>query len=948
MWVTFFQGTVVDAQRPQYRIYAKLDTAVHVVTGQIDIIYTNHASVPLDKLGIHLWPNAYSSKKSALAKQMINQRNFELHKAKTYDMGGIAGLRFTTADQPIQLKTDPEFIDIAWLMLDTPLQPGDSIHLTSPFQLKIPKTFSRMGHADNSYQLTQWYPHIGMFDEEGWHMMAYLDQGEFFNDFADYDVHIEVPPGYTVAATGVLNSTTDAGKFIDWHFQAENVIDFAWFASLTFKHEKFVGEVEGVKDVELNIYYDHLDSKLWSRAGVYAARAMEFYSDWLGDYPYPQMSVVSAPLSAGGGMEYPMVAQIGYMGDSASLDLVIAHEIGHTWLYGILANNERANPWMDEGLNSFIEAQYMARYHPSHREVYLPRDYLTRASMPQDDALQHSLHFNNTLQPPATPPDDQLQPQHYFSAYLLPAQGLQLMMGMEGEAVMKKMFRQYFNDHQFSHVTPAELSTSFEKACNCDLSWYFDGWIHHAHEIDYRISHFNKEKKKVTFVNHGPADIPLRFNTYNGGQQIRAHTLEGFKGEKTIHLDHRADEIHLFEGFMGVNKHSSSNIHPRSLLPRIGFMPKIESYRSPTIGIMPSFGYNLADGIMVGVALTSGWLPQQHFKFVVAPMYGKNSKKIRGHANFRYINDLKNGPFDKFLLSLAFDNFGYNFDTLYLFRDHYFRWEPTIALRLKPSETNTKISQWLKYRYVNIDQYYGRGLDFEEKIYVEEHRSYGIHEVSYQFRSDEVLKPLEASGNVQAGKGFVRLNLRYKQHFVGKDNQRGVWVQAYGGWLPVYERPDATVGFTINGMASSGYFSRDYMFDQWLGGRNAESGIFSQQVYEKDAGLKTLSTIGIGDQWMIGGGGSVALPFKWVHLYMDAALYDSPITEETVLSYSGGFSIVFLKDVFEIFVPLLESKDIRESLSYTVRDVWYERISFKASIKLGEPLNLIDRAQLRF
>jgi len=133
-----------------------------------------------------------------------------------------------------------------------------------------------------------------------------------------------------------------------------------------------------------------------------------------------------------------------------------------------------------------------------------------------------------------------------------------------------------------------------------------------------------------------------------------------------------------------------------------------------------------------------------------------------------------------------------------------------------------------------------------------------------------------------------------------------------------------------------------------LGGRNAESGIFSHQVYEKDAGLKTLSTIGIGDKWMIGGGASVALPFKWVHLYMDMALYDSAITEKTALSYSGGFSIVLVKDVFEIFVPLFESKDIRESLSYTVRDVWYERISFKASIKLGEPLNLIDRAQLRY
>ncbi|HSF88531.1 MAG TPA: hypothetical protein VLA46_03885, partial [Saprospiraceae bacterium] len=197
VWFFVLDAPVVIAQRPQYRIHATLDTAVHMVSGKIDITYTNHGGIALDKLGIHLWPNAYSRKESALAKQMVNQRNFELQKARPDDMGGLTGLRFTVADQPIELKTDPGFIDIAWLLLDSPLQPGDSIRISSPFQLKIPQSFSRMGHAGNSYQLTQWYPHIGVFDQDGWHMMSYLDQGEFFNDFADYNVHVEVPTGYT-------------------------------------------------------------------------------------------------------------------------------------------------------------------------------------------------------------------------------------------------------------------------------------------------------------------------------------------------------------------------------------------------------------------------------------------------------------------------------------------------------------------------------------------------------------------------------------------------------------------------------------------------------------------------------------------------------------------------------------------------------------------------------
>jgi hypothetical protein len=943
-----FTQVLTSAQRPQYRIHAALDASSHLLIGTVDITYINHDAISLDKIGIHLWANAYSQRNTALVRQMLNVGSLELYNAAPRDIGGYKKLEFSIDSHQVRFELDKDHIDIAWLTMDQPLAPNDSFLLTSSFELKIPATFSRMGRTDHAYQLTQWYPHLAVFDSLGWHTMPYLDYGEFYNDFADYEVSLTVPKGYTIAATGVLSSKIEEEKKVIWTFHADNVIDFAWFTSSSFDHKKFMVDVSGEQPIELHLYTEPGDAVLWKRAHHYAERALQFYSSWLGPYPYPQMTIVSTPLGIGGGMEYPMVAHIGPLDDTSDLDLVIAHEIGHTWLYGILANDERSFPWMDEGLNTFVENQYAKVFQPFHEDNFIPSAFETSGSMSTYEALHLSCRFNHTLQPPATNPKFQKGSQYFLSAYYLPAQGLEMIKSMYGEEIMKRMFRKYFDEHQFMHVSPEDLQSSFEKVCECDLDWFFDQWIHHGHEVDYRIENLNVAKKEITIVNHGEAMIPVRISTYKGGRRLTDHWIDAFENIKILHMDDRLDEVHLYDQFMGINKWRTSNVRPYKLLPRIGILPKLESYDAPTLSITPLFGFNLTDGFMPGAAITSGLLPQQKFKFFIAPMYGLESKQFRGHATLRYINDLERGPFDKYLLSFGFDDFGYYQDTDYLFRDHYVKWEPTLAVRFKPNEKATHLSQWLKYRYAHIDQYYGQGTSIDLGTYDEEHRSYGVHEFSWQLRSDYVLKPFEATANVQAGRGFARINLKYEQHFVGRTKHLGTWVRGFGGWLPAYGDHDASVQFTYSGQASNGYYSNDYMYDQWLGGRNAESGLFARQLFEKDAHLKTLSTVGIGENWMVGAGISKAFPVRFIHFYMDAAIFPSAVTSETDLSYSGGIAIVLLKDVFEIYLPLLESQDIRESLSYEVRDIWFERVSFTANIKLANPINIADRMQLGY
>ena len=255
--------------------------------------------------------------------------------------------------------------------------------MDTPFRVKVPDgRFSRLGHTGQSYHITQWYPKPAVYDQDGWHAMPYLTQGEFFADFGRYEVSITLPANYIVGATGVLQekeerqwmdslatrpaperrSPKGAAPFppsaTAWktiRFAQDSVHDFAWFADKRFVVRK--GSVvlpESGRTVTTWALYTPRNAALWENAVTYINEALLHYGQAVGDYPYAACTAVDGTISAGGGMEYPMITIIGNMSSAESLDNVIAHEVGHNWFQGVLASNEREHPWLDEGLNSYL------------------------------------------------------------------------------------------------------------------------------------------------------------------------------------------------------------------------------------------------------------------------------------------------------------------------------------------------------------------------------------------------------------------------------------------------------------------------------------------------------------------------------------------------------------------------------------------------------------------
>ena len=196
-------------QKVNYKIDVTLNDVENTLDGFEIIDYTNNSPDTLHYIWFHLWPNAYKNDQTAFSEQLLQNGRTDFYFSNNEKRGYINRLDFKVDGITSNLEDHPQYIDVAKLILPTPLLPGQTIKITTPFHEKIPFNFSRGGYVGQTYQITQWYPKPAVYDKKGWHPIPYLDQGEFYSEFGNFNVQITVPKNYIVAATGELQNTDE-------------------------------------------------------------------------------------------------------------------------------------------------------------------------------------------------------------------------------------------------------------------------------------------------------------------------------------------------------------------------------------------------------------------------------------------------------------------------------------------------------------------------------------------------------------------------------------------------------------------------------------------------------------------------------------------------------------------------------------------------------------------
>ncbi len=486
-----------------YDIDVRLDAEKRMLHGSETLKWHNQSNDSIAELQFHLYLNAFRNSRSTFMKESggvsrgnkIDQDGWgfidvdKITLASGEDLTG--GMEFIQPDDG-----NPDDKTVFRLPLTQPLRPGDSIVVHIDFTAKLPQPpFARTGAKQEYFFVGQWFPKIGVYLDGKWNCHQFHANSEFFADYGVYNVRMTVPEKNIVGATGLQVEVKNNGDGTATHFyHAEDVHDFSWTTSPDFV--EFTGKTQ---DVDIRVLMQRDRAYQGPRHLEAAKAAVEYFQNWYGDYPFPNLTVVDPRRGAGGsgGMEYPTLitagTAYGLPEGIRGVEAVIIHEFGHNFWYHLLASNEFEESWMDEGINTYTEIQIMNdKYGPAGDVI----DFL---GVKINGLQLHRGQYNffADLDPISRNAWGFYSGNSYsVNSYAKPGVLLTTLQNYLGKEKMQQVMRAYAARWRFKHPKTQDFIDVANDVAGQNLNWFFDQALFSNAMLDYSVDRvFTREIK---------------------------------------------------------------------------------------------------------------------------------------------------------------------------------------------------------------------------------------------------------------------------------------------------------------------------------------------------------------------------------------------------------------------------------------------------------------------
>lgn len=333
----------------KYYMILTLDNEKNTIGGTETIVVQNNSGDTWNELCFRDYPSLFAKGKGS-----------------GYNTDGsitdIQNVKDLTNDADMTVTRSGDDVSVVYAALSVPLQAGETRIIQLSFTAYVPELESRYGYKDGVYNLANFYPVLSVYENGGWSTEPYFLWGEcFYSTVSDYKVTLYAPEEYQIISSGLSSIYSQSGDQAKWVITAAKVRDFAMVAG-----DGFDVKSEQADGITINCYYRNNDDSWGSDALAAGVDAVNVFNETFGEYPYPELDIVQTHLDAGG-MEYPTIVMISdslnsHFDKSSTVRIVVVHEIGHQWFYGLVGDNQYTEAWLDESFASFCELVYEETY----------------------------------------------------------------------------------------------------------------------------------------------------------------------------------------------------------------------------------------------------------------------------------------------------------------------------------------------------------------------------------------------------------------------------------------------------------------------------------------------------------------------------------------------------------------------------------------------------------
>ncbi len=897
-------------QQVNYKIAVSLNDTENTLDGFINIEYYNNSPDTLHFIWFHIWPNAYKNDRTAFTDQALENGSTAYYFSNNEQRGYINRLNFKVNGTTAKTEDHPLYQDIIKLLLPQPLAPNTSSKIETPFHVKIPYSFSRGGHVEQAYQISQWYPKPAVYDAKGWHPIPYLDQGEFYSEFGNYEVQITLPDNYVVAATGELQEKEEkrfllsrnkplsnaeikfkknifgtknadlkikipsSSKFKTLHYKQENVHDFAWFADKEFMVNHDTLKLPSERVIDIYSFYYPKDEDIWGKSTLYIKKAVISKSTLIAEYPFNIVSIVDDAGKKGGGMEYPTITLLASGGSERSLDMVINHEVGHNWFYGILGSDERLYPWMDEGINTYYDKLYsLEQYGNEENKIpsRLPGFLKNKLPVDPEHLLLQTLINIKKDQPIQTSSEIFNLINYGLVAYTKTGEWMKLLEEELGKPLFDSCMKEYYQRWQFKHPYPEDFKKAFAEKSGRNLNTLFP-------LLD----------KKGSLTEH-PVKKDIRFSPFFSFRETDKHQYVFFS---------------------------------------------------------PAIGFNYYDKMMFGALFHNYTLPLPKLNFIVVPLYSTQSKNFNGIARISYNwfpgNNGKRVTFSLAGASFSGDSFTDSTNTVHNLR--FTKIVPSIKYvfpNKKPRSTITNFLQWKTFLITEQGLLFSRDTVRHLDIINYPYRARYVNQFQFVMENNRVLYPYKGIFQAEQGDGFVRTDFT-GNYFLNYIKGGGMNVRLFAGKFfylgdKTFTKQFSTDKYHLNMTGPKGY--EDYTYSNYFIGRNEYERLPSKQIMIRDGAFKVRTDllsnkVGKTDNWLAALNLTsdipaiinpfALLPFKFpLKLFMDIGTFAEAWKKNAETGrfiYDAGIQLSLFKNIINVYLPVLYSKIYRDYIKSTIPD----------------------------